>query len=103
MTNDNSNPNENELDSERNNQISDQNEIDSINIDQMIGTFGRWQLNVILFYIISYILSPINNLGYVIQSAKTDLTCIQLLNNSLNYSSNYSSTIPFSNEVNFPY
>ncbi|KAH7641992.1 organic cation transporter protein-like protein [Dermatophagoides farinae] len=47
-----------------------------INSNDLTGGFGRWQMNITIFYFVAYILTTINNLGYVFQAANTDYHCV---------------------------
>lgn len=47
-----------------------------INSNDFTGGFGWWQMNITIFYFVAYILTAINNLGYVFQAANTDFHCV---------------------------
>lgn len=44
-------------------------------LSQLIGRFGPWQLNISLFYFLSYTLTTFNNLGLAWHAPKTDYHC----------------------------
>ena len=53
-------------------------------ISEIIGDFGKWQLNIAAFYFTIYILSPFNNFGITFHAPKVDYRCT-------NYSTQYDS------------
>lgn len=51
-------------------------------INELIGPFGWWQMNIASFYFVAYILTTFNNLGISFHAAKTDYNCIESYNGS---------------------
>jgi hypothetical protein len=44
-------------------------------VSEIIGNFGKWQLNIAAFYFTIYILSPFNNLGITFHAPKIKYWC----------------------------
>lgn len=51
-------------------------------VEDLIGSVGRWQINIALFYFFAYILSTFDNLGIAFHAAKTEYHCNDILNTS---------------------